>query len=529
MKMKDKITAGKTFLGIELGSTRIKAVLLDDTYATIATGGYSWENRYENGYWTYDMEDVYTGLRECYAALAADVQTKYSVPLTTIGAMGISGMMHGYLVYDKDDNLLTPFRTWRNTTTAQAADILRDLFHFNIPQRWSIAHLYQAMLNGEEHVPQIARLTTLATQIHYLLTGRHETGMCEASGMFPLLDGQYDESMLQKFDTLAESYPWNIRDLLPAARPAGFRGAYLTEAGAKFLDPTGTLQAGIPVCPPEGDGGTGMTATNAVLPGTGNVSAGTSVFSMLVLDKPLKGVYPEIDICTTPDGSPTAMVHSNNGCSELDAWVNIFREFAELSGHPMDISDIYSMLYHHAMSGDKDCGEVISYNLLAGEPVAGVEKGFPMIFRTPDSKMNLANMMQSQLYAAVTALKLGMDLLVESEGIHTAHFMAHGGLFKVKGAAQQILANSLNTPVSTVATAGEGGAWGMALLAAYMGTGSGKSLGQWLETEIFAGQDSLYLEPDPAGVAGYEAYMKQYKAGIAGVNGLKEVQVCWNN
>lgn len=348
--------------------------------------------------------------------------------------------------------------------------------------------------------------------------------MCEASGMFPLKDGQYDETMLSTFDGLASAYPWNIRDILPTVRPAGYKGAVLTEAGARFLDPTGTLQAGIPLCPPEGDGGTGMVATSSVLPGTGNVSAGTSVFSMLVLNKPLRGVYPEIDICCTPDGSPTAMVHSNNGCSELDIWVQLFREFAALSGHPMDISDCYAMLYHHALTGDKDCSGMISYNMLAGEPVAGVEKSFPMLFRTPDSKPSLANLMQSQLYAVVAALRLGMDLLVEKEDIHAEHFMAHGGLFKVQGPAQQILANALQTPVSTAATAGEGGAWGMALLAAYRGMETDKSLGAWLRDDVFATMDTLRLEPDTDGMAGYTAYMQRYTAGLAGVRELHEVK-----
>ena len=520
---REKIEAGKTWLGIELGSTRIKAVLLDDTYNTIATGGYSWENRYENGYWTYDMEDVTNGIQGCYAALAADVQCRYGVPLTTVGAMGISGMMHGYLVFDREGQILTPFRTWRNATTAEAAEKLTELFGFNIPQRWSIAHIYQAILNGEEHVSSIARLTTLATHIHYLLTGRHETGLGEASGMFPVTDGDYDPAMLAKFDALTENYPWEIYDILPTVRTAGEKGAVLTAEGAKFLDPTGTLQAGVPMCPPEGDAGTGMVATNSVRPGTGNLSAGTSVFSMLVLEKGLTGVYPEIDVCTTPDGAPVAMVHSNNGCSELDEWVQMFMEFAALAGHPMDISDCYSLLYNHAMTGDADCAGITAYNYLAAEPVAGVEKGFPMVFRTPESKPNLANLTRAQLYAALAPIRLGMDLLADKEGIHAAHIMAHGGLFKAKGVAQQILANALNAPVSTAATAGEGGAWGMALLAAYMGCGTDKSLGAWLDDEIFASAEILRLAPDPAGVDGYTAYMNQYKAGLPAYDGLKEV------
>ena len=520
---KKKIESGRTYLGIELGSTRIKAVLLDDTYKTIATGGCSWENRYDNGYWTYTMEDVEDGVQRCYAALVADVQCRYGITLTTVGAMGVSGMMHGYLAFDKKGSLLTPFRTWRNATTAEAAEKLTELFGFNIPQRWSIAHLYQAMLNGEDHLADICRLSTLASHLHFILTGRHEAGLGEASGMFPVKDGDYNHAMLEKFDKLAESYPWKICDILPAVRIAGEKGAVLTADGARFLDPAGNLQPGVPVCPPEGDAGTGMVATNSVLPGTGNLSAGTSVFSMLVLDKPLKGVYPEIDICNTPDGAVVAMVHSNNGCSELDQWVQMFCEFATLTGRSMDISDVYSILYNHAMTGDKDCAGVTAYNFLAAEPVAGVEKGYPLYFRTPDSKLNLANMMLSQLYASLAPVRMGMDLLRENENIRAAHIMAHGGLFKTKGVAQQILADAFGCPVSTVATAGEGGAWGMALLAAYMECGTPKTLGQWLADEVFAGADMLRLESDSDGAAAYSAFMKRYKAGLAAYSGLKEV------
>ncbi|MBR4961492.1 MAG: ATPase, partial [Clostridia bacterium] len=429
----------------------------------------------------------------------------------------------GYLAFDKDWNLLAPFRTWQNTITAQSAAELTALFNFNVPQRWSIAHLYQAILNGEEHVSRIARLTTLATHIHFLLTGRHETGLGEASGMFPVENGDYNSAMLGKFDALTEEYPWNVYEILPTVRTAGEKGAVLTAEGARFLDPTGTLQPGVPMCPPEGDAGTGMVATNSVLPGTGNLSAGTSVFSMLVLDKPLQGVYPEIDVCTTPDGTTVAMVHSNNGCSELDEWVQMFMEFSVLAGHPMEISDVYSILYNHAMTGDADCAGVIAYNYLAAEPVAGVEKGFPLYFRTPESKLNLANMMRAQLNASLAPIRLGMDLLAEKENIHAGHIMAHGGLFKTRGVAQQILADALECPVSTAATAGEGGAWGMALLASYMGCGTEKSLGQWLNDEIFARTEILRLEPDPAGVNAYTAYMTRYKAGLAAYEGLKEV------
>ncbi len=517
------IESGKTFLGIEFGSTRIKAVLIDESFETLATGGHSWENRYENGYWTYSLEDIMEGMRSSFASLAADVLEKYSTPLTTVGAMGISGMMHGYLAFDGEGELLTPFRTWRNTTTAKAAEILSSEFSFNIPQRWSIAHLYQAILNGEEHVGRISRLTTLAGHIHYLLSGRHEVGLGEASGMFPVKDGDYDPDMLIKFNEKASQYPWKLCDILPAVRTAGYEGAFLTEEGARLLDPTGTLKAGIPMCPPEGDAGTGMTATNSVLPGTGNISAGTSVFAMLVLDKALKGAYPEIDVCTTPDGATVAMVHSNNGCSELDEWVRMFCEFSALSGNKLSISDVYELLYRHAMTGDADCAGISAYNFLAAEPVAGVERGFPLYFHSPESHVSLANMIRAQLYASIAPIRLGMELLEEKEGIHASHIMAHGGLFKVKGVAQQVLADALRADVSTTDAAGEGGAWGMALLAAYMKTKGDRSLGKWLSEAVFAKADVYTLPASDEGACGYDGFIKQYKAGLSAYDGLREV------
>ena len=517
------INSKDTYLGIEFGSTRIKAVLIDNSFKVIAQGGHGWENRYENGYWTYSMDDVVTGLQSCFASLSADVKEKYGEPLTTVGAMGISGMMHDYLVFDKEGELLTPFRTWRNTTTAKAAEELSALFSFNIPQRWSIAHLYQAILNGEEHVDRISRLTTLAGHIHYLLSGRHEVGLGEASGMFPVENGDYNKAMLAKFASLTKECPFDLYDILPAVRTAGYECAFLTEEGAALIDPTGALKAGIPMCPPEGDAGTGMTATNSVLPGTGNLSAGTSVFSMLVLEKPLKGAYPEIDVCTTPDGETVAMVHSNNGCSELDEWVRMFCEFSALSGHKMDISDCYELLYRHAMTGEADCGGVTAYNFLAAEPVAGVERGLPMYFHTSESRVNLGNMLRAQLYASLAPIRLGMELLEENEQIHASHIMAHGGLFKVKGVAQRVLADSLKASVSTTSAAGEGGAWGMALLAAYMNCKGDKSLGQWLSDEVFAGAEVYRLEADAEGGAGYDRFIEQYKRGLSAYNGLKEV------
>ena len=512
MTIQEKITQGKTFLGIELGSTRIKACLIDDTFSPIAGGSHGWENRLENGYWTYSLEDIHGGVQSCYADLKRDIREKYGVTLETVGAMGISAMMHGYMAFNKEDNLLVPFRTWRNTTTEKAAAELTKLFGFNIPQRWSIAHLHQAVLNKEEHVPEIAHITTLAGYIHFLLTGKRVVGVGEASGMFPISGNNYDKNMLEKFGGLVPDM--NITEILPGVLSAGENAGTLTEAGAKFLDPTGELKAGIPLCPPEGDAGTGMVATNAVLPKTGNISAGTSVFSMLVLEKPMDGVYPEIDVVTTPDGAPVAMVHCNNCCAELDAWVNIFEEFSKLSGKPVDKSELYEMLYKNALNGDTDCGGVAAYNFLSGEPVAGVAEGRPMYFRTPDSKINLANLFRAELYSAFAALKMGMDILFEKESVSAEQFTGHGGIFKVQGVAQQFLADGLNTPVSVMKTAGEGGAWGMALLAAYMVCKDGKNLAKWLDGKVFADMEKSTAVPAENGVKGFAEYIKRYKEGL---------------
>lgn len=401
--------------------------------------------------------------------------------------------------------------------TAQAAEELTELFGFNIPQRWSIAHFYQAVLNGEPHIGEISCITTLAGYIHKLLTGENAVGIGEASGIFPISEGGYDPIMTEKFDKLMEKKGVNIKlsGLLPKVKTAGERGAFLTEYGAAFIDPDGDLLSGIPFCPPEGDAGTGMTATNAVLPKTGNVSAGTSIFSMLVLEKPLKGVYPEIDIVTTPDGAPVAMVHCNNCCSELDAWVGLFGEFARLSGHETDISDLYRLLYKNAMTGDADGGGVTAYNYLSGEPVTGIENGKPMYFRTPGEKFTLANFMRAELMSAMAALKIGMDILFEKENAAAEQFTGHGGLFKVEGAAQQLLADALKASVSVMKTAGEGGAWGMALLAAYMRENGGKALPKWLDENVFAGMEKITLSPDESGSAGFDKFIERYKAGLA--------------
>ncbi len=521
--LKEKIKSGKTYLGIELGSTRIKACLVDDTYTPVANGSYDWENSFENGYWTYSLDSVHEGVKECFKNLSENVSDKYGVKLEAVGAIGISAMMHGYLAFDKDGKLLAPFRTWRNTTTEQAASELTKLFGFNIPQRWSISHLYQAMLNKEKHVSEISYITTLSGYVHYLLTGKRELGIGDASGMFPVSGNSYDSEMLDKFSKLTDDYDWDIRNILPEVKNAGEAGTVLSEAGAKFLDMTGTLKPGIPVCPPEGDAGTGMVATNSVAPKTGNVSAGTSIFAMLVLEKPLSSLYPQIDIVATPGGLPVAMVHCNNCCGELDSWVNMFDEFATLSGNPISKSDLYEMLYRNALTGDTDCNGIVSYNYLSGEHVTEVSSGRPMCFRLPGNKMTLANFMKSQIYSAFATLSIGMETLFDTEKVSANQFLAHGGLFKVQGVAQQFLADALKTPVSVMSTAGEGGAWGMALLSAYMINGNGKTLGDWLNDEVFSSMDITTLNPDSNGASGFENYMKKYKIGLAAEKILGEI------
>lgn len=511
-----KINTEMTYLGIEFGSTRIKAVLIDDSFSVLASGAYGWENRLENGYWTYSLNDIVKGLQGAYADLAADVKEKFGEPLTTVGAIGISAMMHGYMPFSSAGELLVPFRTWRNSTTGKSAEKLTKLFDFKIPQRWSIAHLYQAMLDREHHVTELGHITTLAVYVHYMLTGVRAAGMGEASGMFPLdSSGQYDPQMLDKFDkeVKAAVYSWDIRAVLPVVNSAGEHCGSLTENGARLLDPSGSLKPGIPFCPPEGDAGTGMTATNSVLPRTGNVSAGTSIFSMLVLERELKGIYDDIDVLVTPDGRPVAMVHCNNCCSELDAWVKLFGEFAALTGKKMSAGELYELLYRNAMSGDTDCGGVLAYNFLSGEPTLNMEEGRPMYFRKPDSRFNLANFFRAELYSAFALLKMGMDIIFK-QGVPADRFTGHGGLFKVKGAAQQLLADALNAPVAVTETAGEGGAWGMALLAAYMRLGAGEGLAEWLEKRVFADVESSVALPDTAGAEGFSRFMSDYRHGL---------------
>lgn len=523
------IEAGRIVLGVEFGSTRIKAVLIDEDHAPIASGSYEWENRYENDIWTYHLEDAWAGLQESYRRLSSDVLEKYGVPLRTIGAIGFSGMMHGYLAFDRDGNLLAPFRTWRNTMTGRAAEQLTDLFQFNIPQRWSIAHLYQAILNGESHVRAISHLTTLAGYVHWKLTGQKVLGIGEASGMFPIdsRTNAYDERMLASFNRKleAENIPWKLQDILPGVLVAGDAAGVLTEEGARLLDPTGQLRAGIPLCPPEGDAGTGMVATNSVGVRTGNVSAGTSVFAMIVLEKALSQLYPEIDMVTTPAGMPVAMVHSNNCTSDLNDWVELFGEFTHALGVDVSQSRLFEMLYQRALTGDADGGGLLAYNYLSGEHITHLEQGRPLFVRTPESRFTLANFMRVHLFSALGALKIGLEILLDREQVKIDKILGHGGFFKTKEVGQKIMAAAVNVPVSVMETAGEGGAWGIALLAAYMiNRAENEALEDYLSNKVFAGEHGTTIAPGPADVAGFTAFMERYKKGLvierAAVDGL---------
>ena len=517
---KKSIEAGKAVLGIEFGSTRIKAVLVDENNTPIASGDHDWENRLENGVWTYSLEDIWTGLQDCYQKMTEDVKAKYGVAVEKLAAIGFSAMMHGYLAFDKDGKLLVPFRTWRNTITQEASEALTKEFNFHVPQRWSIAHLYQAILNGEEHVPQVDFFTTLDGYIHWQLTGEKVLGVGSASGMFPIDSTikDYDKAMIQKFDELVapKGFPWKLEHLLPKVLLAGDKAGVLTEEGAKKLDPTGTLQAGCPLCPPEGDAGTGMAATNSVKQRTGNVSAGTSVFAMIVLEKALKSVHEEIDMVTTPSGDAVAMVHCNNCTSDLNAWVNIFKEFAESFGIDVDMNKLFGTLYNKALEGDKDCGGLLAYNYFSGEHITGFEEGRPLFVRTPDSKFSLANFMRANLYTSLGALKVGLDILLKEEEVAIDRITGHGGLFKTKGVGQKILAAAMDATVSVMKTAGEGGAWGIALLASYMvNKDAGETLEDYLQNKVFGGDEGEKMDPDPEDVKGFDAFIENYKAGFA--------------
>ena len=523
------IENGKTSLGIELGSTRIKAVLIGEDHTPLASGSHEWENQYENGIWTYSLDAVWKGLQDSYKKLSDEVSEKVNTQLKSIGSIGFSAMMHGYMAFDKNGSLLVPFRTWRNTTTGQAAEKLTELFQFNIPQRWSIAHLYQAILNKEPHVKNIHHLTTLAGYVHWMLTGQKVLGVGEASGMFPIDSNTntYDDRMLELFNSLlgSENISWKLQDILPKILVAGGEAGVLTDEGAKRLDPSGGLLAGSKLCPPEGDAGTGMVATNSVAVRTGNVSAGTSVFAMIVLEKALSKLYPEIDMVTTPSGKPVAMVHANNCTSDINAWVGLFREFTDALGVEVSQSQLFELLYKKALTGDADGGGLLSYNYFSGESIINLEEGRPLFIRTPESKFTLANFMRTHLFSSLATLKIGLDILFE-EKVQIEKVLGHGGFFKTEGVGQRMMAAAMNVPVSVMETAGEGGAWGIALLASYMlNKADNETLEAYLLDKVFPSENSLMVTPDANDVTGFASFMDRYQKGLvierAAVEGLK--------
>lgn len=517
--LKSYIESGKAVLGIEFGSTRIKAVLIGPDNEPIASGSHTWENQLVDHIWTYSLDSIWSGLQDCYSNMLEDVKNKYNCDIKSLGAIGFSAMMHGYMAFDENDTLLVPFRTWRNTITEQASEELTELFNYHIPQRWSIAHLYQAMLNREEHVEKVKTLMTLAGYINWQMTGNKVIGVGEASGMFPIdiNTHDYNEKMISQFEKKAKEtgYDISLREMLPKVAVAGEIAGKLTEEGAKKLDVTGNLQPGIPIAPAEGDAGTGMVATNSVRPRTGNVSAGTSVFGMVVLEKELSKVYDEIDLVTTPSGDLVAMAHCNNCTSDLNAWINIFKEFTELFDVDITMDDLYSKLYKNAMKGDADCGNLVAYNYFSGEHITGFEEGRPVFVRTPESKFNLANFMRTNLYASISVLKTGLDILLKKEGVKLDKIYGHGGLFKTKGVGQNILAAALDTPVSVMETAGEGGAWGMALLASYMiNKKDNQSLADYLQDEVYKGDTGYEVSPEKNDVDGFNIYIERYTKGL---------------
>ena len=516
---KSTIETGKAILGIELGSTRIKAVLIDQENKPIAQGSHTWENQLVNGLWTYSIDAIWSGLQDCYADLRSNVKKLYDTEIETLAAIGVSAMMHGYMPFNEKEEILVPFRTWRNTNTGRAAAELSELFVYNIPLRWSISHLYQAILDNEAHVKDIKFLTTLAGYVHWQITGEKVLGIGDASGMLPIdpTTNNYSAEMVAKFNNLIASkeYSWKLEDILPKVLSAGENAGVLTPEGCKKLDASGHLKAGIPVCPPEGDAGTGMVATNAVKQRTGNVSAGTSSFSMIVLEKELSKPYEMIDMVTTPDGSLVAMVHCNNCTSDLNAWVNLFKEYQELLGIPVDMDELYGKLYNIALTGDTDCGGLLSYNYISGEPVTGLAEGRPLFVRSANDKFNLANFMRAHLYASVGVLKIGNDILFNEEKIKVDRITGHGGLFRTKGVGQRVLAAAINSPISVMETAGEGGAWGIALLGSYLvNNKKGQSLADFLDESVFVSDAGVEVSPTPEDVAGFNTYIESYKAGL---------------
>ncbi len=520
MGAKELIQSGKSALGIELGSTRIKAVLTDFDGNVLAVGFHDWENSLINNIWTYSFEEIHEGVRHCYTTLREDVEAKYGITPSTYGAIGISAMMHGYVALDKAGKPLAPFQTWRNSNTQAAADELTELFQFNIPLRWTGAHLYQRVLDGEEHVKDLDFVGTLAAYVHWKLTGEKVIGIGDASGIFPIdseaLD--YNAAYMKQYDELFAKHgmTWKAEDLFPKVLVAGQAAGKLTAEGAAFLDESGALQAGVPLCPPEGDAGTGMVATNSVAVRTGNVSAGTSTFAMLVLEKQLSKLYREIDMVTTPTGFPVAMSHANNGTSDLNAWVNLFAQFSELMGIKADMGELYGKLYTNSLTGDKDCGGLLAYGYYSGEGITHLNEGRLAFMRTPNSNFSLANLMRVNLFTSLGAVKMGMDILMKEEGVKVDRIMGHGGFFKTKGVGQSYLAAAVNAPVTVMDTASEGGAWGIALLAAYLADKKdGESLEAYLENRIFSSMSGSTIAPDAADVEGFEIFMDRYKKGIA--------------
>lgn len=519
VKTSQAVKNGQVSLGIELGSTRIKAVLVTDDFKTIATGSFNWENQLEDGLWTYSLEQVWLGIQTSYRQMAANVQSKYHEPLTKIDSIGVSAMMHGYLVFSEKDDLLVHFRTWRNNNTEQSADELTELLNFNIPQRWSIAHLYQAVLNDETHVNDIAHLETLASYVHYKLSGKKVIGIGDASGIFPIDEktGTYSADLLDKFSDIKKvaEYDWNVKDILPTVLRAGENAGSLTDEGAKLLDASGKLEGGSLMAPPEGDAGTGMVGTNSVRKRTGNISVGTSAFSMTVLDAPMKKVYKDIDIVTTPSGAPVAMVHVNNSSSDINAWVSIFGEFAAKLGVQLTPDQLYERLFLESTHADADAGGLINYSYLSGENITHMSEGRPLFVRTPNSHFTLPNFIQTQLYAAFAPLKIGMDILSQEEHIQTDVMIAQGGILKTAVVGQQVLANTLNIPITVMSTAGEGGPWGMAVLAIFAKrNNNGQSLEDFLDHEVFVDPESMTLSPEPEGVEGYNKFISRYEAGL---------------
>lgn len=515
----EKIRAGKTSLGIEFGSTRIKAVLIDDTYATVAAGDYGWASHLEDGLWSYSQEEIWTGLQTAYAALAEDVENAYGEKLTRVGRIGFSAMMHGYLAFGKDGELLVPFRTWQNTNTSEAHEKLSELFQYNIPERWSIAHLYQAVLNNEEHIGKVDFFTTLAGYVHWKLTGKKVLGVGDASGMFPIdpTTHTYETEFIEKFNAIPEvaAQPWKLADLLPEPLVAGTPAGTLTEEGAKLLDPTGTLQPGITFAPPEGDAGTGMVATNSVRVRTGNVSAGTSIFAMVVLERKLERLHPEVDLVTTPAGDLAGMSHANNFTSDLNAWVGLFGQFAAAIGTPVDAGTLYGTLFRAAIADDVDsnCGGLINYPFRSGEFLAGLPEGRPLFARGPEARMSLGNFMRAQLFSAFSPVKIGMDVMTKDEGVAVDSLVGHGGIFTTPKVAQKILAAAFDTPIKVMSTAAEGGAWGMAVLADYLWHAD-QPLDEFLDARVFADAASTTENPDENDVAGFEEFFDRFRKGL---------------